>query len=228
MAGVDDARARWGVIQSRGRVRGLIALAVALLIVVLISVLAGSNATSVAIVIVLALVVLGAIVGVVGKRKTGLGLTPEWKPEPAEDDFDDDGEDEDTGEVAEAEPARPETPSDTEPVRRLDAQILGEDLAKLGQVVSPKLAKSYSVGTLVLEQSMVAWEPGTVSRAAGIETLTTAPAQVSAVETAPLWGSWALIRVATAEGEEWCMRVPGSVDLSPAFAEMGLTVRRVE
>ena len=33
------------------------------------------------------------------------------------------------------------------------------------------------------------------------------------------------MRIATAEGAEWCMRIPGSVDLSPAFAELGLTVR---
>ncbi len=111
-------------------------------------------------------------------------------------------------------------------MRRLDAQILGADLAKLGQVVTPKLAKSYAVGTLVLEGNAVVWEPGASSRAAGIESLTAAPNQVASIEAAPLWGSWGLVRLATAGGDEWCMRVPGSVDLSPAFADLGLSVRK--
>lgn len=232
VAGIENARTRWGVIQSRGRTRGVVALVVAVIVVVVIAVLAGSNASVAAIVIVLALVVVGTVIAVIGKNRTGLGLTPEWKPEAEEDDQDlDDVGARDVGD----DPEPSETsdgPSDdvtvAEPVRRLDAQILGEDLAKLGQVVSPKLAKSYSVGSLVLEDAIVSWEPGTMSRAAGIETLSTAPAQVSAVETAPLWGSWALLRVATAGGDEWCMRVPGSVDLSPGFAEMGLTLRKID
>lgn len=221
--GIDEARQRWGVIQSRGRTRGVAALVVVIVVIALIAALAGSNASVVAIVIIAAVVVIGVIAGVVGKARTGLSITPEWKPEVDRDDLDDTDEVgvEATSEASDAE-------SEAEPVRRLDAQILGSDLAKLGQVVSPKLAKSYSVGTLVLEDSMVAWEPGTVSRSAGIGVLSTAPAQVSVVETAPLWGSWALLRIATAEGDEWCMRVPGSVDLSPAFAEMGLTVRKTD
>ena len=65
------------------------------------------------------------------------------------------------------------------------------------------------------------------SRGLGIEKLSIAPSQVSIVERAPLWGSWALVRIASADGGEWCLRVPGSVDLSPAFAELGLTVKQV-
>lgn len=224
--GIDEARQRWGVIQSRGRTRGVVALVVVIVVIALIAALAGSNASVVAIVIIAAVVVIAVIAGVVGKARTGLSITPEWKPEVDRDDLDAD-DDVDVA-AAEATSEASDEESEVEPVRRLDAQILGSDLAKLGQVVSPKLAKSYSVGTLVLEDSMVAWEPGTVSRSAGIGVLSTAPAQVSVVETAPLWGSWALLRIATAEGDEWCMRVPGSVDLSPAFAEMGLTVRKTD
>lgn len=205
----------------------MVALVVAVAVVVAIAVFAGSNATIVAIVLVAVLAAIAAVVAVIGKSRTGLGITPEWKPDPVveDDDRDDDAQ-------SPVEQDRSDTNGDpavdeTEPIRRLDAQILGEDLAKLGQVVSQRLARSYSVGTLVLEDSMVVWEPGATSRAAGIEELSTAPAQVSEVQTAPLWGAWALLRVATTEGDEWCMRVPGSVDLSPAFAEMGLTVRKV-
>lgn len=234
MAGIQEAQARWGVIQSRGRVRGIIALIVVVVIVLAIALLAGSNASYVMIGVIAALLLLGAIMVVVGKRRTGLSITPEWKPEAVDDDYDDldDADDRDgaaTADAGQTEGADDATDADVhegDPIRRLDAQILGADLSKLGQVISPKLAKSYAVGTLVLEGSDIVWEPGAVSRAAGIEDLVTAPEQVSSVEAAPLWGSWGLVRVATAGGDEWCMRVPGSVDLSQAFAEMGLTLHK--
>lgn len=233
MAGIQEAQARWAVIQARGRVRGIIALVVAVVIVLAIAVFAQNNAAPVLIGVIVALVIVGAIVIAVGKRKTGLSITPEWKPETPRDEEDDAYDDLDAPDVAvdehdAAEDAAPaeQAVTDAEPVRRLDAQILGADLSKLGQVISPKLAKSYAVGTLVLEGPAIVWEPGAVSRAAGIDDLVTAPEQVSVVEAAPLWGSWGLIRVATAGGEEWCLRVPGSVDLSPAFAELGLTVHK--
>ncbi|HET8931711.1 MAG TPA: hypothetical protein VFN21_13705 [Acidimicrobiales bacterium] len=219
------------MIQSRGRVRGIIALIIVVVIVLAIAVLAGSNASYVMIGVIAALLLLGAIMVVVGKRRTGLSITPEWKPEPVDDDYDDldDADERDaaaTADVDQPERADDADVTDGEPIRRLDAQILGADLSKLGQVISPKLAKSYAVGTLVLEGSDIMWEPGAVSRAAGIEDLVTAPEQVSTVEAAPLWGSWGLVRVATTGGDEWCMRVPGSVDLSPAFAELGLTLHK--
>lgn len=233
MAGIQEAQARWAVIQARGRVRGIVALVVAVVIVLAIAVFAQNNAAPVLIGIIVALVIIGAVVIAVGKRKTGLSITPEWKPETPRDEDDDAYDDLDAPDAAVDEhdaeqgaaPAE-QAVTDAEPVRRLDAQILGADLSKLGQVISPKLAKSYAVGTLVLEGPEIVWEPGAVSRAAGIDDLVTAPEQVSVVEAAPLWGSWGLIRVATAGGEEWCLRVPGSVDLSPAFAELGLTVHK--
>lgn len=228
--GIDEARQRWQVIQSRGRIRGVVALVVAIVVAVLIAVLAGSNASVVAIVVILAVIVVAVILGMIGKSRTGLSLTPEWKPETPADDVDDLDEADDLDEVdrdGDGTVAETAVAVDaSEPVRRLDAQILGEDLAKLGQVVSPKLAKSYAVGSLVLEDGNVVWEPGTTSRATGIGELEIAPAQVSVVETVPLWGAWALLRLATADGDEWCMRVPGSVDLTPAFADMGLTLRK--
>lgn len=213
------------MIQARGRTRGIIALVVVVVIVLAIAVLAQSKASMVLIGLIVLLVVVGVIAAVVGKRRTGLSITPEWKPETVRDDDFDDLDDEAASDRPTVE-SSDEADAEAEPVRRLDAQILGTDLSKLGQMVSPQLAKSYAVGTLVLEGSDIVWEPGATSRAAGIENLVAAPAQVSVVETAPLWGSWGLIRVATAGGDEWCLRVPGSVDLSPAFAELGLTLRK--
>lgn len=226
VAAIEEAQTRWGVIQARGRTRGIIALVVVVVVLVAIAVLAKSNAGIVVVGLVIVAVIVGTIVVVVGKSKTGLSITPEWKPEVerGDDDFDDDMA-EGAG-ADEARGAEPDEAAAPDPVRRLDAQILGGDLTKLGQVVSPKLAKSYAVGTLVLEGPEIVWEPGAASRAMGIDDLKTAPDQVSVVEAAPLWGSWALVRVATAGGDEWCMRVPGSVDLSPAFAELGLTLHR--
>lgn len=225
VAGIEDAQARWAVIQTRGRTRGIIALVVAIVIVLAIAFFAKDNAATVIIGLVVVAVVVAVAVGIVGKRKTGLAITPEWKPETTRDadDWDDDEDDEDR---TPTDDAATDGDVPAEPVRRLDAQILGADLSKLGQVVSPKLAKSYAVGTLVLEGSDIVWEPGSSSRAAGIENLVAAPAQVSTVEATSLWGSWGLIRLATAGGDEWCMRVPGSIDLSPAFAELGLTLRK--
>ncbi len=228
------------MIQTRGRVRGIVALVVAVVVVLAIAIFAKTNAAPVFIGVIAVLVIAGAIMIAIGKRKTGLSITPEWKPETtrdddddAYDDLDDPSDDIDAPETPAAADDGANTPTSAdqdangaEPVRRLDAQILGADLSKLGQVISPKLAKSYAVGTLVLEGPSIVWEPGAVSRAAGIDDLVTAPEQVSVVEAAPLWGSWALIRVATAGGDEWCLRVPGSVDLSPAFAELGLTVHK--
>ncbi len=216
------------------------ALVIAVLVILAIAVLAQAHAAIVAIIVVAVVVIAVAIVATIGKKQTGLSLTPEWKPEVDRDAFDEE-DDEQARPADEADDAadnssggaegqgaqaasQPDDQSDAEPIRRMDAQILGGDLSKLGQVVSPKLAKSYAVGTLVLEGPDVVWVPGAASKAIGIEELSAAPDQVSAVEAAPLWGSWALIRVATAGGDEWCMRVPGSVDLSPAFAELGLTV----
>lgn len=228
MAGIEEAKDRWSAIHARGRTRGIIALVVAVVVLLAIAVLAGENASYVLAGIVVVLLAIGAIVVYVGRRKTGLSITPEWKPEAEADyddlDLDDDADGAVDGEVADA--SADDSPVTAEPVRRLDAQILGTDLLKLGQVISPKLEKSYAVGTLVLEGSDIVWEPGAVSRAAGIKELVTAPDQVSTVESTSLWGSWGLVRVATAAGDEWCMRVPGSVDLSPAFAELGLTLHR--
>jgi len=173
-------------------------------------------------VILLVVVVIGGIALVLGKKQTGLSITPEWKPADSHDEDADLDEDESEQEA----PAVPSTTAeDVEPVRRLDAQILGSDLTKLGQVVAPKLSKSYAMGYIVLSGPNVEWEPSVASAGQGIEALSVAPAEVASVERAPLWGSWALMRIATAEGAEWCMRIPGSVDLAPAFAELGLTVR---
>lgn len=237
MPGIKEAQARWEEIHARGRTRGIIALVVVVAVLLAIAFVAGSNASTVVLVVVGVAIVALVAVAVIGRRVTGLSITPEWKPEPVADDlddYDDDFDDEGIDAPDDADdPVAAEADQDdfddegAEPVRRLDAQILGADLSKLGQVVSPKLAKSYAVGTLVLEDSAVVWKPGAVSRAAGIDELSTAPEQVSTVEAAPLWGSWALVRVATTEGDEWCMRVPGSVDLAPAFAELGLTLHRV-
>jgi hypothetical protein len=222
VAGIQEAQQRWQSIRSKGRTRGIAALVVVVVVLLAIAALAGGNAAPVVLVVLLVVVVIGAIALVLGKKQTGLSITPEWKPADTHDDEVDEDLDEDDNE---APAVAPTTAEDVEPVRRLDAQILGSDLTKLGQVVAPKLSKSYAMGYIVLSGPNVVWEPSVASAGQGIDALSVAPAEVASVERAPLWGSWALMRIATAEGAEWCMRIPGSVDLAPAFAELGLTVR---
>ena len=222
MAGIAEAQQRWQIIRSQGRTRGIIALVVAVVVVLGIALVAKSNAAIVLVIIMVAVVLLGAIAVVLGKKQTGLSITPEWKPKD-ERHFDDDDDLDGTGESTSSAPATPEEPG--EPIRRLDAQILGVDLTKLGQVVNPKLAKSYAMGYLELTSGKLVWEPSVATTAKGIEQLAAAPAEVASVESAPLWGSWAIVRVVKTDGSEWCMRVPGSVDLAPAFSELGLTLK---
>lgn len=221
MAGIQEAQQRWQSIRAKGRTRGIGALVAVVVVLLAIAALAGGNAVPVILVVVLVVVVIGAAALVLGKKQTGLSITPEWKP--ADTHEDDDFDEDDNGN----DPPAVVTPSadDVEPIRRLDAQILGTDLTKLGQVVAPKLSKSYAMGYLVLTGPSVVWEPSVASAGQGIDQLSVAPAEVTSVERAPLWGSWALMRIATGEGAEWCLRIPGSVDLAPAFAELGLTVR---
>lgn len=222
VAGIQDAQDRWQTIRAKGRTRGLAALAVVVVVLLAIAVLAGGNAAPVILVVILAVVVIGGVALALGKKQTGLSITPEWKP--ADPDEDDDEDDDDAS--PDREPvAAPSASGDAEPVRRLDAQILGADLTKLGQVVGPKLAKSYAMGYLVLAGPEVEWEPSVASSGQGIEPLRVSPSEVASVERAALWGSWALMRIGVADGAEWCFRIPGSVDLAPAFAELGLTVR---
>lgn len=221
MAAIEDAKDRWQAIRSKGRTKGIVALVIVVIVLVAIAAAAQGNASIVLLIVILAAGVLGAIALMLGKKQTGLSITPEWKPAER---FEDDDEAEDG--TTPAEPAATAA-DDAEPVRRLDAQILGSDLTKLGQVVNPKLAKSYAMGYLVLAGPEVTWEPSQASSSNGGEPLSIAPAEVSAVERTALWGSWALVRVSTTDGSEWCMRVPGSVDLAPAFAELGLTLQEV-
>ena len=220
MAGIQEAQERWQTIRAKGRTRGIGALVAVVVVLLAIAALAGGNAAPVILVVVLVVVVIGAAALVLGKKQTGLSITPEWKPADAHDDDDYDDESGDDKPAVVTPPAE-----EAEPVRRLDAQILGTDLTKLGQVVAPKLSKSYAMRYLVLTGPNVVWEPSVASAGQGIDQLSVDPAEVSAVERAPLWGSWALMRIDAADGAEWCLRIPGSVDLSPAFAELGLTVR---
>lgn len=225
MNGIEDAQQRWQDIRSAGRKKGIAALVGIIILVFIIALVAKGNATLVLLVAIAIVVVLGAIALLLGKRQTGLSITPEWKPK---DDrtFDDDGFSPDPA----SPPIDPKVDADepTEPVRRLDAQILGTDLSKLGQVVNPKLNKTYAMGYLELLEGKLAWQPSVATTSQGIETLTAAPTEVASVQRAPLWGSWALVRVLKTDGTEWCLRVPGSVDLAPAFGELGLTLQTIE
>ena len=210
------------------------ALAVIVVILLAVVVAAKNNAGIVVAVVVAAVVVVGALGIVLGKKQTGLSITPEWKPkterswsddEDAEGDEGDDGKDSTAASQTDGVSALAD--DDAEPIRRLDAQILGMDLTKLGQVVDPKLAKSYAMGYLDLADGTVSWQPSVVTMSKGIDPLEAAPAEVASVERTALWGSWALIRVVRTDGAEWCMRVPGSVDLAPAFGDLGLTLQTV-
>lgn len=205
--------------------RGIIALVVAIVVVLTIALLAKGDTAIVLVIVVAAVVLLGAVAAMLGKKQTGLSITPEWKPKD-ERHFDDDDDLDATAGATSTSPTLAEEP--VEPIRRLDAQILGVDLTKLGQVVNPKLAKSYAMGYLELTSGKLVWEPSVATTSQGIEQLAAAPAEVATVERAPLWGSWAIVRVLKTDGSEWCMRVPGSVDLAPAFSELGLTLKALE
>lgn len=221
--GIQEAQSRWHTIRNKARRNGVVGAVVAIAVLVAIIALAGSLALAIIAGIVAVVGVGLYVVAIMGKRVTGLSINPEWKPLNTGDDFEDiDGDD--SSDASDA-PAVSEPSYDDEPIRRLDAQILGEDLTKLGQVVSPKLSKSYALGDLELKDGVVRWVPSVASARQGIELLEVEPTQVTSVERAPLWGSWALLRIATAEGAEWCMRIPNSVDLSPAFHEVGLTLQ---
>lgn len=225
MNGIEDAQQRWQDIRSAGRKKGIAALVGVIILVFVIALVAQGNATLVLLVAIAVVVVLGAIALLLGKRQTGLSITPEWKPK---DDrtFDDDDFSPDSASPSIDATADSDEP--TEPVRRLDAQILGTDLSKLGQVVNPKLNKTYAMGYLELLDGKLAWRPSVATTSQGIEALTAIPAEVTSVQRAPLWGSWALVRVLKTDGTEWCLRVPGSVDLSPAFGDLGLTLQTIE
>lgn len=219
MNGIEEAQQRWAAIRNKARRNGLVAVVVVAAVVAAIIALAGNAALAVIAGLVVLIGVGVYVVGFMGERITGLTINPEWKPLPPEPDDDRavaDDEDPDEDDAVHI---------DEEPVRRLDAQILGKDLTRLGQVVNPKLAKSYAMGDLDLTAGNVRWIPSVASARQGIEILTVEPAQVTSVERAVLWGSWALLRVATAEGAEWCMRIPNSVDLAPAFHDVGLTLQ---
>ncbi len=221
MADIQDALDRWQAIRTKGRTSAVVGFVVVVVVVVAVFLFAGDNKLNVLLAVVAAVVAIVVVGMFLGGRKTGLTMTPEWLAR--EEEFEDEEFDDD--ESAEVEAAPVVVRSTAEPIRRLDAQILGGDLTKLGQVVSPKLAKSYAMGDLVLTDDAVAWRPGVAASGQGIEALQAMPAQVTAVERVPLWGSWALLRIEISDGNEWCMRVPNSVDLTSAFSELGLTLQ---
>ena len=226
---IEDAQERWQNIRVQGRKKGFLALAVIIVILLALGFAAKNNAGIVVAVVVAAVVVVGAVAIMLGKKQTGLSITPEWKPKTERAWEDDDDDDAGNDSAAPPRPVGASAPEgdDVEPIRRLDAQILGTDLSRLGQVVDPKLAKSYAMGYLDLADGTVSWQPSVVTTAKGIDPLESAPAEVASVERTSLWGSWALIRVVRTDGTEWCMRVPGSVDLAPAFGDLGLTLQTV-
>jgi len=220
VTGIDEAQARWQQVRAKGRTRLIIVLVVAIVVLAVIAIVAQGSAGIVVGVVVGVLVVAAAIYLMVSKQKTGLSLTPEWAPQDRRRG--DAREDAPTGAAAAAaaEPAEP-----VEPIRKVDAQILGADLADLGQSVGSKLQSSYALGDLYVQGGKVSWVPSSISGGQGAQLLEAAPGEVSAIERVPLWGSWALLRLERSDASEWCFRIPSSVDLSPALSELGLTLR---
>jgi len=221
VTGIDEAQARWQQVRAKGRTRLIIVLVVAIVILAAIAIIAQGSAGIVVGVVIGVLVVAAAVYLMVSKQKTGLSLTPEWAPKDRGRDEDDD-DDEASG-AAPAAPAEPAEP--VEPIRKVDAQILGVDLAGLGQQIGPKLQSSYALGDLHIEGGKVSWVPSSISGGQGAQPLEAAPGEVATIERVPLWGSWALLRVERSDASEWCFRIPSSVDLSPALSELGLTLR---
>jgi flagellar basal body-associated protein FliL len=221
VTGIDEAQARWQQVRAKGRTRLIIVLVVAVVVLAVIAIVAKGSAGIVVGVVIGVLVVAAAIYLMVSKQKTGLSLTPEWAPKDRGRD-DDDDEDDLSGAAltAAAEPAEP-----VEPIRKVDAQILGVDLAGLGQQIGPKLQSSYALGDLHVEGGKVSWVPSSISGGQGAQPLEAAPGEVAVIERVPLWGSWALLRLERSDASEWCFRIPSSVDLSPALSELGLTLR---
>lgn len=224
MNGIQHALERWKAIKTKSQINGVIVGIVVLVIIGALVLFTKQDAIYIVGGIVIVLGVLAAVMSMIGKRKTGLQMNPEWKPLEIDDDSDEFGEEateEPTGDTA------ADYDGQDEPIRRLDAQILGDDLTKLGQIVTPRMSRTYAMGWLVLQDEMVRWEPSSLTASQGIEVLESEPAEVISVERAPLWGSWSLVRIARSDGSEWCMRVPNSADLRPAFRELGLSLHDV-
>lgn len=231
MTSIQEAQGQWQVIRSRGRIKGLIALLVVVVVLLVVAIAAGGSAgIAVGVIAAVALVVF-AVTLFVGQRRTGVSITPEWAPKESPtssyDDEDDEDEDDDGDVPAAAGSGAPVDTERSEPVRAVDGQMLGSELEALGQTVTPKLAKSYALGTIALGEGAVTWTPSSVSAGQGITALSAAAASIAAVERAPLWGSWALLRVELRVGGAWVFRIPSSVDLAPALTELGITFRQV-
>jgi flagellar basal body-associated protein FliL len=220
VTGIDEAQARWQQVRAKGRTRLIIVLVVAIVVLAVIAIVAKGSAGIVVGVVIGVLVVAAAIYLMVSKQKTGLSLTPEWAPKDRGRDDDDEDDLSGAAPTPTAEPAEP-----VEPIRKVDAQILGVDLAGLGQQIGPKLQSSYALGDLHVEGGKVSWVPSSISGGQGAQPLEAAPGEVAAIERVPLWGSWALLRLERSDASEWCFRIPSSVDLSPALSELGLTLR---
>lgn len=183
------------------------------MVVFAIGFLAGAQAP------VVAGVVIAAVVAAVGgtfwlwQRHTGTTLTPDWAPErPRHSAEDDDAE----AVAAGAAPA-PVVPAGPPP-DHFDAQILGTDLARLGQAVPDGVRRSYATGNLVVADGELRWEPAPITAKRGIASFTIPREQVDRVDVSALWGSWSLVSLARTDGTTVAMRVPSGARPQEALA----------
>lgn len=182
------------------------------MVVFAIGFLAGAQAP------VVAGVVIAAVVAVVGgtfwlwQRHTGTTLTPDWAPERHSAD---------DAEAAEAVAAgaatTPVVPAGPPP-DHFDAQILGADLARLGQTVPDGIRRSYATGNLVVADGELRWEPAPITAKRGVGSFAIPREQVDRVDVSALWGSWSLVSLARTDGTTVAMRVPTGARPQEALA----------
>lgn len=213
MAEQVDARAEWLALRRKGQVRVAAAVVVASLVVFAIGFLAGAAAPAVAGVVLAAVIAVGAGSFWLWQRHTGTTIAPDWAPERSSrhELDDDDLAGADAAVAKEPVPAGP-------PPDHFDAQILGADLARLGQRVPDGVRRSYATGNLVVAAGELRWDPAPITAKRGVIPFVIRREQVDSIDVSALWGSWSLVSLARTDGTTVCLRVPTGARPEEALA----------
>jgi hypothetical protein len=209
-----DARAEWLALRRKGQVRLTVVAVVALLAVFAIGFLAGADAPVVAGVVLAAVAAVGGGTFWLWQRRTGTSLAPDWAPERPRHGGEDDDE---TVADAEEQAPRAAVPAGPPP-DHFDAQILGADLARLGQPVPDAVRRSYATGNLVVAGGELRWEPAPITAKRGVAAFAIPREQVDSVDVSALWGSWSLVSLGRTDGTTVSMRVPTGARPEEALA----------